>query len=127
MKRFDENFTELDGVTLREAINEYDREGEWPMAMRKMILPYSLMTKELLNGKGKQKGLLDLEDPVHFDLVIIDEAHHMRHSNTGAYRVARYFTDNADAVVMLTATPVQTDDDDLYIAAERFAPGCDSG
>lgn len=122
MKRFDESFTELDGAALREAINECDREGEWPIAMRKMILPYSLMTKELLNGKGKQKGLLDLEDPVHFDLVIIDEAHHMRHSNTGAYRVARYFTDNADAVVMLTATPVQTDDDDLYTLLNALRP-----
>ena len=58
------------------------------------------------SGKGRQKGLLDLEEPIHFDLVIIDEAHHIRHSTTGAYQVARYFTDNADAVVMLTATPV---------------------
>ena len=73
MKRFDENFTELDGALLREAINECDKDGEWPVALRKTILPYSLMTKELLTGKGRQKGLLDLEEPVHFDLVIIDE------------------------------------------------------
>lgn len=122
MKRFDENFTELDGALLREAINECDKDGEWPVALRKTILPYSLMTKELLTGKGRQKGLLDLEEPVHFDLVIIDEAHHIRHSNTGAYRVARYFTDNADAVVMLTATPVQTDDDDLYTLLNTLRP-----
>ncbi len=63
------------------------------------------MTKELLNGKGKQKGLLDLEDPVHFDLVIIDEAHHMRHSILALTGLHAIFTDNADAVVMLTATP----------------------
>jgi len=68
-------------------------------ASRKTTLPYSLMTRELLNGKGRQKGLLDLEEPIHFDLVIIDEAHHIRHSTTGAYQVARYFTDNVDAVV----------------------------
>jgi len=122
MKRFDENFTELDGTSLRAAINECDKDGEWPAALRKIILPYSLMTKDLLNGKGRQKGLLDLEDPVHFDLVIIDEAHHIRHSNTGAYQVARYFTDNADAVVMLTATPVQTDDDNLYTLLNMLRP-----
>lgn len=91
MKRFDENFTELDGASLREAINECDKDGEWPVALRKTILPYSLMTRELLNGKGRQKGLLDLEEPIHFDLVIIDEAHHIRHSTTGAYQVARLF------------------------------------
>lgn len=122
MKRFDENFTELDGASLREAINECDKDGEWPVALRKTILPYSLMTKELLNGKGRQKGLLDLEEPVHFDLVIIDEAHHIRHPDTGAYQVARYFTDNADAVVMLTATPVQTGDDDLYTLLNALRP-----
>lgn len=122
MKRFDESFTELDGASLREAINECDKEGAWPAALRKTVLPYSLMTKELLNGKGRQKGLLDLEDPIHFDLVIIDEAHHIRHSDTGAYKVARYFTDNADAVVMLTATPVQTDDDDLYTLLNTLRP-----
>lgn len=122
MKRFDESFTELDGASLREAINECDKDGAWPAALRKTVLPYSLMTKELLNGKGRQKGLLDLEDPIHFDLVIIDEAHHIRHSDTGAYKVARYFTDNADAVVMLTATPVQTDDDDLYTLLNTLQP-----
>ena len=122
MKRFDESFTELDGASLREAINECDKDGAWPAALRKTVLPYSLMTKELLNGKGRQKGLLDLEDPIHFDLVIIDEAHHIRHSDTGAYKVARYFTDNADAVVMLTATPVQTDDDDLYTLLNTLRP-----
>ena len=122
MKRFDENFTELDGTSLREAINECDKDGARPAALRKTVLPYSLMTKELLNGKGRQKGLLDLEEPIHFDLVIIDEAHHIRHSDTGAYKVARYFTDNADAVVMLTATPVQTDDDDLYTLLNTLRP-----
>ena len=122
MKRFDESFTELDGASLREAINECDKDGAWPAALRKTVLPYSLMAKELLNGKGRQKGLLDLEDPIYFDLVIIDEAHHIRHSDTGAYKVARYFTDNADAVVMLTATPVQTDDDDLYTLLNTLRP-----
>ena len=122
MKRFDENFTELDGTSLREAINECDKDGAWPAALRKTVLPYSLMTKELLNGKGRQKGLLDLEEPIHFDLVIIDEAHHIRHSDTGAYKVVRYFTDNADAVVMLTATPVQTDDDALYTLLNTLRP-----
>ena len=122
MRRFDESFTELDGASLREAINECDKDGAWPAALRKTVLPYSLMTKELLNGKGRQKGLLDLEDPIHFDLVIIDEAHHIRHSDTGAYKDARYFTDNADAVVMLTATPVQTDDDDLYTLLNTLRP-----
>lgn len=122
MKRFDESFVELDGAMLREAINEYDRDGAWPVALRKAIIPYSLLTKDLLESKGRRKGLLDLEDPIHFDLVIIDEAHHIRHSSTGAYKIARYFTDNAEAVVMLTATPVQTADEDLFTLLNVLRP-----
>ena len=48
MKRFDENFTQLDGRDLVEAISETDRDGEWPERHRKTIIPYSLWEKILL-------------------------------------------------------------------------------
>ncbi|MFH0824345.1 MAG: hypothetical protein V2B18_16455 [Pseudomonadota bacterium] len=67
MKRFDENFTPLDGRALRHCLNEMDLDGEWPEQYRKVIIPYSLFDETLLHGKkadkkrGKhQKGLLDL-------------------------------------------------------------------
>lgn len=119
MKRFDESFTELDGPQLRLALKDCDLDGEWPLMHRKTILPFSLLSDDLVNGKN---GLLTLNPPIKFDLVIVDEAHHVRHSDTQAYKAVKYFCDNADAVVLLTATPVQTSEDDLYTLLNLLRP-----
>lgn len=119
MKRFDESFTELDGPQLRLALKDCDLDGEWPLMHRKTILPFSLLSDDLVNGKN---GLMSLNPPVRFDLVIVDEAHHVRHSDTQAYKAVKYFCDNADAVVLLTATPVQTSEDDLYTLLNLLRP-----
>ena len=82
MKRFDESFRQLDGKQLRLCINECDLDGEWPQDYRRSIIPYSLFDETLLHGenkRGKKRlGLLDLDPPPHFDLIIVDEAHHIR-------------------------------------------------
>ena len=78
MKRFDENFTHLDGKTLRHCLREAHLEGEWPEQYQKVILPYSLLNNTLLFGTGGNRrrmrgnALLDLDPPPHFDLVIVD-------------------------------------------------------
>ncbi len=131
MKRFEERFTQLDGNTLRYCINETDLEGEWPEQHTKTILPYSLFDEVLLHGKQAssssrrnfvQKGLLDLDPPPQFDLVIVDEAHHVRNPNTYSHEAVRLFCDNADAVVFLTATPLQMGSDDLFVLLNLLRP-----
>ena len=57
-----------------------------------------------------------------FDLVIVDEAHHIRNSSTKAYEAVKYFVDNADAAVFLTATPIQMGNEDLYTLLNLLAP-----
>lgn len=52
MKRFDEDFTHLDGNTLRYCISEMHLDGVWPEQYQKVILPYSLLDKTLLFGQG---------------------------------------------------------------------------
>ena len=106
MKRFDENFTHLDGKILRYCINEMHLDGEWPEQYQKVILPYSLLDNTLLFGPGGSrkkksgKGLLDLDPSPHFDLVIVDEAHHIRNQNTANHEAVRFFCENADAAVL---------------------------
>ena len=119
MKRFEEHFTHLDGKTLRYCINEMDLDGVWPDQYSKIILPYSLLDEALLygtsSGRRKQrKGLLDLDPPPKFDLVIVDEAHHIRNPNTYAHKAVRFFCENAEAALFLTATPIQLGSDDLF-------------
>ncbi|MFA5684651.1 MAG: SNF2-related protein [Lysobacteraceae bacterium] len=126
LKRFDEQFVHLDGNALRYCIEETHLDGVWPQQYARAILPYSLFDESLLMGKqaGKrrQRGLLDLDPPPTFDLVIVDEAHHIRNTDTWAYRTVRHLCDNAEAVVLLSATPIQLGDNDLYNLLHLLRP-----
>lgn len=128
MKRFDENFTHLDGKTLEHCVRETDLEGEWPDRHKKTILPYTLFDETFLYGTGRNhrwknnKGLLDLDPPPRFDLVIVDEAHHIRNIDTYSHQATRFFCDHAEAVVFLTATPVQLGSDDLFVLLNVLRP-----
>ena len=128
MKRFEERFTHLDGGTLRYCINEMDLEGVWPEQHQRVIVPYSLFDEILLYGSGpdgkrkRKKGLLDLDPPPRFDLVIVDEAHHIRNQDTFNHKAVRFFCDHAEAVVFLTATPIQLGSYDLFVLLNTLRP-----
>ncbi|MDP8211283.1 MAG: Swt1 family HEPN domain-containing protein, partial [Candidatus Stygibacter australis] len=126
MKRFEERFTHLDGKNLRHCINEMDLEGVWPDNFNKAIIPYSLFDESLLYGiEGKRKnkkGLLQLDPPPKFDLVIVDEAHHIRNQKTFRSKAVRFFCDNAEAVIFLTATPIQLGNNDLFVLLNTLRP-----
>ena len=69
------------------------------------IIPYSILDSRVYEGeehrRGRQYGLLDLDPAPHFDLVIIDEAHHIRNGSLDkdkafAYKCVRFFCEHAD-------------------------------
>jgi ATP-dependent helicase HepA len=128
MRRFEENFTPLNGSLLRHCIKETQLSGEWPIQYEKVIVPTSLFDNELLFGAGagrgraREPGLLELDPPPKFDLVIVDEAHHIRNSETFIHQAVKYFADNAEAVLFLSATPVQLGREDLYTLLNVLRP-----
>ncbi|MBF0238128.1 MAG: DEAD/DEAH box helicase family protein [SAR324 cluster bacterium] len=127
MKRFEEKFTHLEGASLRYCINEMDLEGVWPEQHKRVIVPYTLFDEALLYGSGgskqkRKKGLLDLDPPPRFDLVIVDEAHHIRNTDTFSHKAVRFFCDHAEAVVFLTATPIQLGSNDLFVLLNTLRP-----
>ena len=131
MKRFDEDFIPLKGEDLRQIISATDRDGEWPLRYGKTIVPYSILDSRTYEGEQSKKkhifGLKDLDPAPHFDLVIIDEAHHIRNGSMEKekafeYKCVKYFCDHADAVIMLTATPLQTSDNDLFTLLNVLRP-----
>lgn len=129
MKRFDENFTQLDGRTFQECIQETSRDGEWPERHSKTVIPYSLFSEDSIMGtqsrsgkRHKNLGLAELDPLPHFDLVIVDEAHNIRNPHTWMYRGVEMFCRNADAVVFLTATPLQNSNNDLYTLLNLLRP-----
>ena len=134
--KFDEEFTPLDGASLRQALSATDRDGHWPDNLSRVIIPYSILDEMALVGNkdkvGKQShgriyGLQDVLKCLHFDLVIVDEAHHIRNGSERAekafaYKCTRIFCDRSDAVVMLTATPLQNSTHDLFTLLNVLRP-----
>ncbi len=66
--------------------------------------------------------MLDLDPPPRFDLVIVDEAHHIRNQNTANHDAVRFFCDHAEAAVFLTATPIQLGSHDLFVLLNTLRP-----
>ncbi len=123
LKRFDEDFTPLDGGLLRHCLEETDLDGVWPGKYQKSILPFSLFDKRLLEGAGKREiGLENLDPFPQFDLVIVDEAHHLRNSSTYLHRGVKRFCLQAKALLLLTATPIQLGNMDLYVLLNLLRP-----
>ena len=74
--------------------------------------------KEQTEGKERKKSsnLADflMENPCRFSMVLCDEAHKLRNSNTQTYKGAEIIMGNTDSALFLTATPVMIDEENLY-------------
>ncbi|WP_296329110.1 SNF2-related protein [uncultured Treponema sp.] len=57
-----------------------------------------------------------------FDLVIIDEAHYLRNSETASFKTASKLRDNAKNLVLLSATPIQTGEENLFNLLRILSP-----
>src|SRR4051794_32915859 len=63
-----------------------------------------------------------VEQPVPLDLLIVDEAHHMRNVDANTYRLGNALVNASDAVLFLTATPLNLRTDDLFNLVNMLAP-----
>lgn len=125
MRRFDENFRVLSADSLRYCLDETNLEGEWPLEYARSIVHYELFRREpylIGSDTGRHHGLLELDPAPRFDLVIADEAHHFRTPGTGSHRLIEHLCLTSDAVLMLSATPVQVDEANLFILLHLLRP-----
>lgn len=67
----------------------------------------SVLARLLDENKAINEGFL-------FDLVIIDEAHYLRNPKTANNRLGRLLRETSNHFLLLTATPVQISNDNLY-------------
>lgn len=66
------------------------------------------------DANGERTSILDEERYEGRDLVLIDESHNLRHTNTQRYEAVDAFLSRGDRkVIMLTATPMATSPDDI--------------
>ena len=102
--RFGISLREMRGRDFQDLKARYEREGYWP--------PFRGVTSlEGLRATNFQDTLV--ETGVQFDLVIIDEAHHLRNPATRSFELGEALTDQSDHILLLSATPVQTGEGDL--------------
>ncbi len=75
-------------------------------------------SESLSDAKSEIARLLDsnkaIDQQAAFDLTIIDEAHYMRNLGTANNRLGRLLREASHHLLLLTATPVQTSNDNLY-------------
>ncbi len=103
------------------------RDGIWPQQYARAIVNYELFRLDDylhgVDGRKPKRGLTQLlPSPGLFDLVIVDEAHHVRNPMTNAHQLAEALCDAAEAVVFLSATPVQLGSHDLFELLHLLRP-----
>ena len=117
--KFNEEFTIIDGPTAR--MLERDGSNPWTKFDR-VITSVHLARRE-------DRALQLIEAP--WDIVVFDEAHHVRRRYEGpdrvratqAYRLADDLKELVDGLLLLTATPMQLHPFELYSLIELVEPG----
>jgi SNF2 family DNA or RNA helicase len=112
--RFDEEFIDLDAAQMRRILEDFGHHG-LGTSFRAIASFETLRREQFIDALVEQK--------IPLDLLIVDEAHYMRNADTATYRLGMALTDNADAAVFLTATPLHLRNTDLYNLLHLLAPG----
>lgn len=121
-RRFDLKFDLLRGAEPEEILKRMQRDNVEP-ALRAIVSFESIRRGEdgpHPAGGGVRRAIE--ESGIAFDLVIFDEARHMRNAPTKTSRAGRALSEQADHVLLLSATPLQTDRDDLRRLLGRGKP-----
>ncbi|MER7189890.1 DEAD/DEAH box helicase [Streptomyces flaveolus] len=103
--RFDRQLRVLDKEGMAELV-ELFRSGDTsePFA--------GVVSLERLRRAGQLDELAELQP--RFDLVIVDEAHYLRNASSRSHAAAALLADWADALIFLSATPLNLGNQDLY-------------
>jgi superfamily II DNA or RNA helicase len=105
LTRFEEQFTLLRRPDLLADIQLYhETDGRQPL--------FGITGLETIRGRNIQQALD--ERPVRYDMVIVDEAHHLRTAGRLSNRIGNRLSELTDNLVLLTATPLQTSQQDLF-------------
>lgn len=77
------------------------------------IISYSALSRNTDYVRGNHHDSSGLFGSHHFDLLILDEAHYIKNSDSQRTRHARILLEQGDNVIMLTGTPVENHLDDM--------------
>jgi superfamily II DNA or RNA helicase len=112
-RKFDQAFDVFDQRAFAEQVATL-QEGRARRKLRAIISMQSL--------RSDDARLLLTAELGHLDLVIVDEAHHARNPGTQTSALLRDLCEVADAVLLLTATPVHLGSRDLFTLLSALRP-----
>lgn len=107
-KRFGQRFELVTGGDIRRNLGE----GRSPPSFR-WIASYEGLRSQLENLKNSSLTI---------DCLVFDEAHRLRTPSSQQHKVGAILCERSDAVVMLSATPIQTSLGDLFNLAKLLLP-----
>lgn len=111
--RFDERFDIVSAREVRAMLKKV-RQG-------RELEPFQWVASyESLRRPDIVEALAEASPPI--DMVILDEAHRVRNRATHQHRLARALAASAQAMLFLTATPVQTSLDNLHTLLDLLQP-----
>lgn len=111
--KFHEEFELLRANDIRDFLNKMAQTGE-ATNLR------GICSLQMLRGRGLLEDWEAASPPL--DMVIIDEGHHMRNPGTRNHRLGLALSETADAMLMLTATPVHLGNQDLFYLLRILNP-----
>lgn len=111
-ERFDLDFEVVDGPRFRSVVADIARQGGEP---RRLI-----GSLELLRRAENIEAVI--ESRPHFDLLIVDEAHHLRNRGTRTNELGEALTMLSQAAIFLTATPLNLGREDFFELLRLLVP-----
>jgi len=112
-RKFDEDFEIFDRRRFEETVRLFhDRPGR--VRIRGIMSTQAMRSRSVRTVLTSQLGALDM--------VVFDEAHHARNSSTSTSALLRELCEVSDSVILLTATPVQLDNQDLFTLLNSLRP-----
>ena len=111
--KFQEEFEILNAEDIRNFLSRIDERGD-------MVKLRGICSLQTLRGRGLLEEWEAASPPL--DMVIIDEGHHLRNPETRSHRLGLALSETADAMLMLTATPVHLGNQDLFFLLRTLNP-----
>ena len=105
--KFNQLFTLMDSDRYAAALKEQPEVSPW-LRFPKVVTSLELLSR--VEAHLDQAGA----EQAHWDLVIMDEAHHLKSDR--AYEVAQALAKNTWGLLLLTATPMQLDPEEVPVA-----------
>lgn len=99
--------TSLQGIRYKKKDDEGDKGGNGNLGATQSKTSAKVLLNDFLDNRPQNAQKL-------FDLVIIDEAHYLRNSSTASFKTACRVRDNCKYMILLSATPIQTSNENLF-------------